>query len=253
MRSATNSSRPEPRAAAENTHSELHKHPTLKYIVHPITRRASTFYCAHGWTPRARYLFEVNILTSYAVSDLVAFVFRDQFRAPEVLNELRRRDWTWVQDLDEAVAVTVNEDGKARVQLSVDPSTRDGARWARLWGSLLSATLFTPLTEIMVKAADGLSFSPRQPLDQRRPPDESVVESQWWCDSLEAASNFKRDVAALMAGNASAIFMLLRARNTAAVLRQLSDYGNTIVHTSLSNEQDEKLRKILANGNNSRQ
>jgi len=187
------------------------------------------------------------------VSDLVAFVFRDQFRAPEVLNELRRRDWTWIQDLDEAVAVTVNEDGKARVQLSVDPSTRDGASWARLWGSLLSSTLFLPLTEVMVKAADGLTFSPRQPLEHRRPPGESAVESQWWCDSLETENNFKRDVAALMAGNASAIFMLLRARNTAAVLKQLSNYGDTIVHTSLTKEQDEKLFKILANGSSSRQ
>lgn len=186
------------------------------------------------------------------MSDLVAFVFRDQFRAPEVLNELRRRDWTWVQDLDEAVAVTVNEYGKARVQLSVDPSTSDGSRWARLWGSLLSSTLFLPLTEVMVEAADGLAYSPRQPLDHRRPPDESIVESQWWCDSLEAENDFKRDVAALMAGNASAIFMLLRARNTAAILRQLGNYGDTIVHTSLSNEQDEKLLKLLANGKNSR-
>lgn len=189
----------------------------------------------------------VSLQTSYAVSDLVAFVFRDQFRAPEVLNELRRRDWTWVRDLDEAVAVTVNEDGKTRVQLSVDPSTGDGASWARLWGSLLSSTLFMPLTEVMVEAVDGLTFFPEQPWHQRRPPGESIVESQWWCDSLEAANNFKRDVAALMTGNASAIFMLLRNGNTAAVLRQLSNYGDTIVHTSLSKEQDKKLLDVLDN------
>lgn len=169
-----------------------------------------------------------------------------------MLNELRRRDWTWVKDLDEAVAVTVSETGRARVQLSVDPSTSDGASWARLWGSLLSSTLFVPLTEVMVKAADGLTFSPRQPSDHWRPPGESLLESQWWCDSLEDAINFKRDVAALMAGNASAIFMLLRARNTPAVLKQLSNYGDTIVHTPLSREQDEKLSKLLANGNKPR-
>ncbi len=185
------------------------------------------------------------------MSDLVAFVFRDQFRAPEVLNELRRRDWTWVRDLDEAVAVTVNEQGRARVQLSVDPCTYDGARWARLWGSLLSTTLFSPLTEVMVKAADGLAFMPRQPLDHRRP-DEVTSEAEWWRDSLEAANNFKRDVAALMACNASAIFMLLRAQNTALVLKQLSDYGDTIVHTAVSAEQDEKLNALLANSRNTR-
>jgi len=186
------------------------------------------------------------------VSDLVAFVFRDQFRAPEVLNELRRRDWTWVPDLDEAVAVTVNEHGRARVQLSVDPCTYDGARWARLWGSLLSTTLFLPLTEVMVKAADGIASLPRQKLDNGRRPDEVTIEAQWWRESLEAANNFKRDVAALMASNASAIFMLLRAQNMAIVLKQLSNYGDTIVHTPVSAEQDEKLNVLLANSRNSR-
>jgi uncharacterized membrane protein len=71
------------------------------------------------------------------VSELVAFVFRDQFRAPEVLNELRRREWEWVRDLDEAVTVTLNEQGKARVQLSVDPLTCQGGGWARLMGFFL--------------------------------------------------------------------------------------------------------------------
>lgn len=158
-----------------------------------------------------------------------------------------------MRDLDEAVAVTVSEDGKTRVQLSVDPSTRDGASWARLWGSLLSSTLFMPLTEVMVKAADGLTLLPKHPDAKRRPPDETNVESQWWCDSLEPANDFKRDVAALMAGNASAIFMLLRTPDTAAILRQLSIYGNTIVHTSLSKEQDRKLLELLGNGTNHRQ
>lgn len=178
------------------------------------------------------------------MSDLIAFVFRDQFRAPEVLNELRRRDWLWVRDLDEAVAVTVNEHGRARVQLSVDPCTYDGAEWARLWGSLLSTTLFLPLTEVMVKAAAGLGCLPRPALDHRRA-DEVTIESQWWRDSLETANDFRRDVAALMACNASAIFMLLRAQNTALVLKQLSNYGDTIVHTSLSSEQDDKLNAML--------
>jgi uncharacterized membrane protein len=186
------------------------------------------------------------------VSDLVAFVFRDQFRAPEVLNELRRRDWLWVRDLDEAVAVTLNEDGKARVHLSVDVSTYEGAGWARLWGSLLNTTLFLPLTEVLEEAAEGLASSPQSTLDQTRPHNGAALESQWWRDSLETAGNFRRDVAALIAANGSAIFMLLRSPNTAAVLKQLSNYGDTIVHTPLSSEQDEKLAVLLATFRNTR-
>ena len=180
------------------------------------------------------------------MSELVAFVFRDQFRAPEVLNELRRRDWVWVRDLDEAVAVTVDKDGKARVQLTVDPLKCQGVGWARLWGSFLSATLFQPVTDVLVEATAGLSFIPN---GNGKPVRESYKwspETEWWCDSLAGSGNFKRDVASLIAPNGSVLFMLFRAQNAAAVLTQLRNYGDTLVHTTLSSEQDDKLREMLA-------
>ena len=185
------------------------------------------------------------------MSALVAFVFRDQFRAPEVLNELRRRDWLWVSDLDEAVAVTINDDGKARVHLSVDLSTYEGAGWARLWGSLLNTTLFIPLTDAIGEAADGVTVS-KQRRGSMQDGNETSCESEWWHESLKTAPNFKRDVAALIAQKGSAIFMLLRAANTATALKQLNDYGDTIVHTSLSSEQDEKLHVLLTTSRHGR-
>jgi uncharacterized membrane protein len=179
------------------------------------------------------------------VSELVAFVFRDEFRAPEVLNELRRRDWVWVRDLDEAVAVTLNDDGKARVHLVIDLSTCEAAGWSRFWASLLK-TLFLPLTEVMIEAADGLSFSP-PPLRSAQEI-TATPEMDWWRESLGKSDNFKRDVAALMAPSVSVIFMILRIANVPTVLKQLRNYGDTILHTSLSSEQDDKMLSILAVG-----
>jgi uncharacterized membrane protein len=91
------------------------------------------------------------------VSELIAFVFRDQYRAPEVLNELRRREWPWGQDLDDAVVITLGDSGKARAQLNIDLSTYAAVGWARLWSSLLNTTLFIPLTEVIVEAANGIA------------------------------------------------------------------------------------------------
>jgi uncharacterized membrane protein len=179
------------------------------------------------------------------VSELVAFVFRDQFRAPEVLNELRRRDFTWSRDLDEAVAVTLDANGKARVQLSVDISTNNGAGWARLWGSLLSSTLFLPGAEVLVEAVDKLAFS-NKTLDQRIQPIGSSPESGWWEEALARSVNFKRDVAALIQPSGSAIFMLLAAPDATMALKQLRNYGDTLVHTSLTSEQDKKMFALLA-------
>jgi uncharacterized membrane protein len=181
------------------------------------------------------------------VSELIAFVFRDQFRAPEVLNELRRREFVWVGDLDEAVAVTMNENGKARVHLTVEPSNYRGANWARFWGSFLSVMLFQPMTEVIVEAASRLAFRPNGNIGTAN---EYVIwsdESEWWRKSLASSGNgnFKRDVGALMAPNGSAIFMLFRTQNAAAALKQLSNYGDTLVHTTLNSEQDEKLVEML--------
>jgi uncharacterized membrane protein len=181
------------------------------------------------------------------VSELVAFVFRDPYRAPEVLNELRRRDWSAARDLEDAVAVTINTSGRARIHLSVDPSTFEAARWARLWGCLLGKTLFLPMTQVMVEAVDGVSLS------SRSLPEPNVVrsslssEAQWWQDTLLLSGDFRRDVAALMVSASSAIFMLLRDGHVDITLQHLRNYGDTIVHTTLSKEQDKKMLAMLAN------
>lgn len=179
------------------------------------------------------------------MSELIAFVFRDQYRAPEVLNELRRRDWTWAKDLDEAIAITVDHLGRSRVHLTVDPTTNQTSNWARLWSSLLNKTLFFPLTEVMVDAVNCFSFkahhlsAPGQDLDD-------TPEAKWWHETLRPNEDFQRDVAALMYPRGSALFMLLRADSAPVVLNQLRNYGDTLVHTRVSEIQDEKLDAMLA-------
>ena len=74
------------------------------------------------------------------------------------------------------------------------------------------------------------------------------MKPYWWRESLGKPDNFKRDVAALIIPNGSAIFMLLSACNAPAALKQLRNYGDTILHTTFNSEQDEKMVAILANG-----
>jgi len=178
------------------------------------------------------------------VSELIAFVFRDQYRAPEVLNELRRRDWPWVRDLDDAVVITFNEKGKARAQLNVDLSSGEAVRWARLWSSLLNTTLFLPLADLIVKAADEIAV-PGKPSRTLKQTSAETVEARWWREALEHSENFKRDVAALMNDNGSAIFVVLRTNDVKKALKQLGNYGDTIVHTTITSEKDDKMYAIL--------
>ena len=181
------------------------------------------------------------------MSELIVFGFRDQYRAAEVLNELKRREWEWAGDLDDAVAVTLGQDGKARVQLTVDLSTVEAAAWARVWGSLLSLTLFQPSVEIMADAANGVSSAF---LTHYCSTDRQMTrpDLKWWKDRLRISETFVRDVAAVAQPGGSAIFMLLTTPNIAAALDQLRNYGNTLLHTRLSAEQEQEINAVLSPG-----
>jgi len=150
----------------------------------------------------------------------------------------------WVRDLEEAVTVTINNDAKVRIQLSVDPSTLEAAGWARLWGSLLGKTLFLPLASKITEVVNGISMPSVRSATTHA---TFTQEAQWWQETLHLSADFKRDVAASMVPGASAIFMLLREAHVPLALSQLRDYGDTIIHTSVSSEQDTKMLAMLAN------
>lgn len=180
------------------------------------------------------------------VSELIVLAFTDEFRAPEVLNELRRRDWDWVVDLNDAMAVTLSEKGGAKVQLNVDLAASEGAAWARLWGSLLGATLFLPATDVIVEAAGRVADAAGISLKAAHGSHPATPEASWWKCRLHLPEEFMRDVGASVGPGDSAIFMLSRAPNRATVLRQLRNYGGTLLHTSLDSKQDEQMQAALA-------
>lgn len=178
------------------------------------------------------------------VSELIVFVFRNQYRAPEVLNELRRHEWRWADDLDDAVAVTLDERGRVKVHLSVDLSTNEVNRWARMWGSLLAVTLFLPPPSVVVKAADRTIGESRVLTRNSFATTGQFPDARWWKESLP--EEFLRDVSAMIGYGDSAIFMILRTKNLSSALRQLRGYGETFLHTLLGQRQDEELKTMLA-------
>ena len=78
--------------------------------------------------------------------NLIVVGFHNQYRAAEVLNELRRLSDDWVVDLDDAVAVYRDRHGNLRYQQSFALTVGQEAGWGALWGSLLGALLAAPFT-----------------------------------------------------------------------------------------------------------
>jgi uncharacterized membrane protein len=179
------------------------------------------------------------------VSELIVLAFTDRYRAPEVLNELRRNEGPWTEILERAVVVTLDAEGKASVQMNIDLSRREAVAWARVWGALLKAILFVPITDGMAEAADKLACPSVQVGCSPEAEGDECNEIKWWRESLKQSQNFRRDVAALVSPNSSAVLMLVRNIKLSDALQNLEKYANTIVHTTISATQDEQLSKML--------
>ena len=180
------------------------------------------------------------------MSDLLALVFNDRYRASEVLNDLLRQEDDWVGDLDKAVVIRQVDQDKFKVLFSFDPTTEEEAAWARLWGSLLSLVLFNSLTDGIVDTtrnlADACGAQINGVLETRR----ILPDVKWWRETLCLSRDFVRDVGAMIQPGDSALFTLLHTDKRGVVFQTLRNYGGTLVNTTLSPEQDQTLRDVLA-------
>jgi len=179
------------------------------------------------------------------VSELIVLAFADRYQAAEVLNGLRRKSGSWSETLEHSVAVALDPDGKAIVQMNVDLSRREAVAWARVWGALLKAVLFVPLTDGLAQAADKVACPSVQDDCSPEAQGDECSEIKWWQESLEPSKYFRRDVAALIVSDTSAILILAKTMEASAALKELRKHGNMIMHTTISPEQDQKLNGLL--------
>jgi uncharacterized membrane protein len=179
------------------------------------------------------------------VSEFIVLAFTDRYRAPEVLNELRRNEGPWSEILERALVLALDEEGRASVQMNVDLTKREAVAWAQVWGALLKAILFVPITDGISEAADKFAYPSVQPGWPPEVEPDECNEIKWWRESLKQAQNFRRDAAALIGPNTSAVLMLVRKIKLSDALENLEKYATTIVHTTISAGQDEQLSRML--------
>jgi uncharacterized membrane protein len=187
------------------------------------------------------------------MSELIMIAYKDQYRATEVLNELQRREWDWIDDLDHAVVVRHNEQDRYRVHLSVDPTTQEEEPWARLWGSLISLVLADAVSHRMIRAVRDVSSGSGieggtgagAGAGFESVSAEEGLDATWWFEDVRITREFIRDAAANIQPGDSALFMLLKTQNPYTALKRLRNYGGTLLRTSLSAEQDARLGEAL--------
>jgi uncharacterized membrane protein len=159
-----------------------------------------------------------------AVSNLIAVAYEDAGTARNVLGELGELGVEHAIMLDDAVIVERRPDGKIKLHQTVKPAAA-GAAGGALWGGLIGLIFLAPFLGMAVGAASGGAAGAMS--------DMGVDDA------------FMKRLGEDLQPGAAALIVLVRESTPDKVLPRISKYGGNVIHTSLSEEADERLREAL--------
>lgn len=158
------------------------------------------------------------------MSNLVVVAYNDEYRAAEALATLRRLDDDDLIDLEDAVVVTKDAEGKITIQES-QSLTAAGVVGGGFWGLLTGAIFFAPVVGAMMVAQSGAR--------SRQLSDLGVHEE------------FVRATGEHLAPRTSELFVLVRSATPERVVQHLAPFGGEVLRTTLTPDTEAKLRRAL--------
>ncbi len=180
------------------------------------------------------------------MAELVVVGFDGKHRAAEVLNQLQAMDLSYDIDLKDAVAVYRTDDGKLRTDLSVQPTTKEGAAWGAMVGGLIGAALLAPFTAGASAAAAatavGAGFFTGGVTGAAIGADDADV----WKKTYGISDEFVAQVGGMVQPGQSAVFVLARTSDPVAVAERFRGYGGTVLRTTLPREAARKFEQVMS-------
>ena len=172
------------------------------------------------------------------MSELVCIAFKDSSTADRVLNELRAMEKDYVLDLEDAVIVVRDMDGKVHLKQCVDVfggATTHGVSLGVLWGGLMGLLFMNPLAGLIGSIAGGAGAGAMT----------TAASEFGLLSDYGIPDQFIKDLGSTIQRGTSAIFLLIRHADHAKLLASFSRYEGRVLQTSLSKEQEDKLRAAL--------
>jgi len=88
------------------------------------------------------------------MAELLAIVYPNEGRAAEVMAKLKELSSEYLIDLEDAVLVTKNTEGKVKLHQTMDV-TEAGAIFGAFWGLLIGLIFFIPIGGLIMGAIAG--------------------------------------------------------------------------------------------------
>lgn len=155
------------------------------------------------------------------MSDLIVLAFKNETGALEMRDKLLDLQKQHLIELEDAAVVIRGQDGKAKVKQAVS-LVGQGALGGAFWGMLIGLIFLMPWFGLAVGALSGAlggAFS-----------------------DIGVDDKFIKEVGDTIEPGNSALFLLVRKVQGEKVMEEVKGFGATVLQTSLSKEDDEKLR-----------
>ncbi len=168
------------------------------------------------------------------MSELIVVSFPNETRAEEVRKKLFELEKDYLLRVEDAVVVVKNQDGKISVNQTynlVAAGAIEGTFFGTLWGLLLGVLFFNPLIGL---AAGGVTGA-------------AVGGTGGWLTDIGIDDEFIKRLGNTIQPGSSALFLLIRDITPDKVIRELQviDVKGTVLHTSLSLDDEKKLQEFL--------
>jgi uncharacterized membrane protein len=158
------------------------------------------------------------------MSDLIAVAYPDRATAEEVRDELAQLTREHVIEIQDAVVVTREANGKVKLHQTLNPAGT-GAAGGALWGGLIGLIFLAPLLGAAIGAAAGAASGA--------------------LTDLGIEDNFMKELGETLPEGGAALFVLVRQVTPDKVIPRISRHGGKVLQTSLSNESEQRLQEAL--------
>ena len=158
------------------------------------------------------------------MSNLVAIAYPDRATADEVVATLGRLQTEHAIQLEDAVVVTREQDGKVKLHQTTKLAAA-GAAGGALWGGLIGLIFLVPLLGMAVGAATGAATGA--------------------LTDVGVDDKFMKDLGSKLEPGGAALIVLVHRSTPDKVLPEIARFGGDVIQTSLDDETETRLRHIL--------
>jgi len=168
------------------------------------------------------------------MSDLIVVGFRGRHRAAEVLDQLHQLEAEWTVHLEDGVAAYRQDDGKLRIETSLNPREKEGAGLGAGLGLLVGAILTAPLTTAGASALAATAIGAGAVTGGTIGAVLGAENAVDWKERFGITDDFVKQVGGMIRPGDSAVFALIAANHPMEVAEHFARSGGTILRTTLS-------------------